>query len=186
MFHSHSDFEPVVVGLFSSAIDARHALNSLREQHFSSDDVAAAFRRPSPARVEAEDTSRSSRSIDQWFGTLRQLYRGEDGVENARPARVASTTLQATPNDFESMLTQLDLPPQDRVDAIITVKAGARTHEVRTLLEQRGARIARARNSEQPGMSTPDPVVTSAPFTAPQQADPGHIQLFGEVLRVRK
>ncbi len=37
-------------------------------------------------------------------------------------------------------------------------------------------------------MTATDPgtVVTSTPFTPPQQADPGHIQLFGEVLRVRK
>ena len=43
-----------------------------------------------------------------------------------------------------------------------------------------------ARNSAQPEVASASPVVTSVPFTSPQQADPEHIQLFGEVLRVRK
>ena len=49
------------------------------------------------------------------------------------------------------MLAQLDLTPQDmqildRGGAIVTVKAGPRAQEARTLLEERGARIVHARN----------------------------------------
>ena len=93
------------------------------------------------------------------------------------------------------MLAQLELSPEDRQvldfdldrgGAIVTVKAGPRNREARTLLEQRGARIVPARNSAQPEVANSSPVVTSVPFTSPQQADPEHIQLFGEVLRVRK
>ena len=51
------------------------------------------------------------------------------------------------------MLGQLDLTPQDmqildRGGAIVTVKAGPRAEEARTLLEERGARIVHARNSK--------------------------------------
>jgi uncharacterized protein (TIGR02271 family) len=75
----------------------------------------------------------------------------------------------------------------DRGGSIVTVKAGPRIEEARILLEERGARIVHARNPEAPAATaTAAPVVSSAPFTVPQQADSDHIQLFGEVLRVRK
>jgi uncharacterized protein (TIGR02271 family) len=197
MLRSHTDVEPVVIGLFSYASDARRAMNALRERHFSAQEVAAAFREPLPAPVEAAEESLPARGSGQWFGQLRQLYHGNDRVEDTRRGSFAELAPQAAPTEFESMLAQLDLTPQDvqildrdleRGGAIVTVKAGPRTQEARTLLEERGARIVHAGHRETPAAAAlaPAPVVTSAPFTTPQQADPDHIQLFGEVLRVRK
>ena len=95
------------------------------------------------------------------------------------------------------MLSKLELSSQDalvlnsdldRGAAIITVNAGARNSEARGLLEQYGARIVHSHNPKTLAVTEPPSgtVVTSTPFVAPKDADPGHIQLFGEVLRVRK
>jgi uncharacterized protein (TIGR02271 family) len=160
MLRSHPDHEPVVIGLFPYASEARRALLVLREHQFPSDEVAAAFRDPGTSGADSH----------HWFGQLRQLYHGEAATER--------------PTQFDAMLRQLDLSPQDTVildhdlkqgGAIVTVKAGARNQEARALLEARGARIVHSQ----------DPVA-SAPFTPPQPPEPGHIQLFGEVVRVRK
>jgi len=193
MLRTHTDVEPVVIGLFPNASDARRAMNALREHNFSAQEIAAASREPAPARVEAAEGSLPPRGSSQWFGQLRQLYHADDRVGDTRRGSFAEVAPQATPTEFESMLAQLDLTPQDvqildRGGAIVTVKAGARTQEARTLLEERGARIVHARNPEAPAATAPAPapVASSAPFTTPQQADPDHIQLFGEVLRVRK
>ena len=188
MLRSHTDVESVVIGLFPNASDARLAMNALREHNFSAQEIAA----PS-ARVEAVEGSLPARGSGQWFGQLRQLYHADDRVQDTRRGRFAEVAPQSAPTEFESMLGQLDLTPQDaqlldRGGSIVTVKAGSRTEEARILLEERGARIVRARNPEAPAATgpAPAPVVSSAPFTTPQQADPDHIQLFGEVLRVRK
>jgi uncharacterized protein (TIGR02271 family) len=94
------------------------------------------------------------------------------------------------------MLVRLDLSRQDaavldrenRDGAIITVGAGERNQEAQMLLEQSGARILQARNEQRPSPAsvTREPAVTSTPFAPPRDADPAHIQLFGEELRVRK
>jgi uncharacterized protein (TIGR02271 family) len=197
MFRSHSGSAPVVIGVFPYASDARRALHALREHHFSAHEVAAAFREPGRPRAEAEEVSVPVRDSGRWFGRLRELYHGDDRVESATQAKDAAFAPQARPTEFETMLAQLDLSAEDelildrdldRGGAIVTVKAGARNPEARTLLEQRGARIVQGRNPDVPATLAPAsaPVVSSAPFAAPQQADPGHIQLFGEVLRVRK
>jgi uncharacterized protein (TIGR02271 family) len=193
MPRSHTDFEDVVMGLFPRASDARRALNVLREHHFSADEAAAAFRDPAPARVETERASVPVRGSGNWFGQLRQIYHGDDRNENAQPGAV----IQAGPTEFDTMLSQLDLSSQDalvlnrdldRGAAIVTVTAGSRNPEARALLEQYGARIVHSHDSKGRAVTAPEPeaVVTSTPFTSPREADPGHIQLFGEVLRVRK
>jgi uncharacterized protein (TIGR02271 family) len=189
---SHTD-EAVVMGLFPRASDARRALNVLREHHFSADQAAAAFRDPAPARVETEQVSGPVRGSGTWFGQLRQIYHGDDRIENTQPGGGT----QAAPAALDAMLSQLDLSSQealvlnrdlDRGAGIITVTAGARNAEARTLLEQYGARIVHGHHSEGRAVTASEPgtVVTSTPFTPPQEADPGHIQLFGEVLHVRK
>jgi uncharacterized protein (TIGR02271 family) len=191
MPRSHTDLEAVVIGLFPRASDARRALNVLREHHFSADEAVAAFRDPSPAPVETR--SMPVRGNGNWFGQLRQIYHGDDGIENTQPG--AAT--QAASAEFDAMLSQLDLSSQDalvlkrdldRGAAIITVTAGGRNPEGRALLEQYGARITHGHNPGGRAITATEPgaVVTSTPFTPPQQAEPGHIQLFGEVLRVRK
>jgi len=171
MLRSQPDHESVVIGLFPYASDARRALLVLREHQFSSGEVAAAFREPGTAGTNNQ----------HWFGQLRQLYHGEGADQ--RPTHIDAT------------LGQLDLSPQDKAilerdlkagGAIVTVKAGSRNQEAQALLEQRGARIVHARNTELAETAAPPTVVATTPFVAPQRAEPGHIQLFGEVLRVRK
>ena len=193
MLRSHIDGEPVVIGLFPNASDARLAMNVLREHNFSAQEVAATFREPAPQRVETTEGSLPPRGSSQWFGQLRQLYHENNRVEDPQRGRFAEVVPQAAPSEFEATLAQLDLTPQDvqlldRNGAIVTVKAGRRTQEAQTLMEQRGARILHPRDRETPAATAPAPapVVSSAPFTTPNQADPDHIQLFGEVLRVHK
>jgi uncharacterized protein (TIGR02271 family) len=184
MPRTDTELEAVVIGLFPRASDARRALNVLREHHFSADEAAAAFRDPSPGRVE------TVRGGGNWFGQLRQIYHGEERVENTHPEGGAST-------GFDGMLSQLDLSAQDalvlnrdldRGAAIITVTAGDRNAEARTLLEQYGARIVHSQHAKGHAITAAEPgtVVSSTPFTPPKEADPGNIQLFGEVLRVHK
>jgi uncharacterized protein (TIGR02271 family) len=190
-----SDYEPVVIGLFPYASDARRALHALHEHHFTSDQMAAAFRERASSRVE--EASVPMRDSGKWFGQLRQLYRGDERVENASRRGATEIGLEATSTGFEAMLAQVDLSPQDALTldrgldggaAIVTVRAGARNQEAQSLLEQRGARIVHGHDRESRAALEPKPVtiVNSTPFVAPQQAPPGHIQLFGEVLRVRK
>ena len=175
MLRHQSDHESIVLGLFSNAGDARRALDNLREHHFSNDEVHAAFRAPSPSAEES--------GSGRWFGQLRQLYHGEHRSEERAVAG---------PTGFEAMLERLDLSREDAADlngdAIVTVNAGRRNQEAQSLLEQCGARILRGRSVKRQtaAPATPEPVVASTPFTPPGEADPGHIQLFGEELRVRK
>lgn len=193
MPRSYTDLEAVVIGLFSRASDARRALNVLREHHFSADQAVAAFRDPLPAPAEIEQVAIPVRGSGAWFGQLRQIYHGDDRVENTQPGG----DRQTAPAPFDAMLSQLDLSPQDalvlnrdleRGAAIITVAAGARNAEARTLIEQYGARIVHSHHLKDQAItaSKAGTVVTSAPFSSPREADPGHIQLFGEVLRVHK
>lgn len=191
MLRTHTDVEPVVIGLFPNASDARRAMNALREHNFFAQEITAASREPAPM----EAVQGSPRGSSQWFGQLRQLYHADDRVEDTRRGSFAEVVPQTAPSEFDSMLGQLDLTPQDvkildRGGAIVTVKAGSRAQEARTILEELGARIVHARNPQAPTATVtapaPAPVVSSAPFTTPQQSDPDHIQLFGEVLRVRK
>jgi uncharacterized protein (TIGR02271 family) len=197
MPRSHPDLEAVVIGLFPRASDARRALNVLREHHFNADEAAAAFREPAPARLETQPAAVPVRESGKWFGQLRQIYHEDDRTENTQRGGAAQTAAQAGSSEFEAMLSQLDLSSQDalvlnrdldRGAAIISVTAGARNPEARALLEQYGARIVHSHSPSHLAVTDPPPgaVVTSTPFTAPKEADPGHIQLFGEVLRVRK
>ncbi len=188
--------EAVVIGLFPYASDARWALQSLQEHHFTSDQIVVAFREPRSSRAEAEGASARMRESDQWFSQLREIYRGDDRGVNRRG--IGQPGFEAATTGFEAMLAQIDLSPQDallldrdldRGAAIVTVKGGARIQEARTLLQQRGAHIVHGRHDgESPTATEPEPatIVHSTPFNPPQQAAPDHIQLFGEVLRVRK
>jgi uncharacterized protein (TIGR02271 family) len=194
MPRSHPDLEAVVIGLFPSASGARRALNVLREHHFNADQAVAAFREPAPARFETGLASVPVRESGRWFGQLRQIYHGDERTENTQRGGFTQT---APSNEFEAMLSRLDLSAQDalvlnrdldRGAAIISVTAGARNPEARALLEQYGARIVHGDSPKHRAITEPPPaaVVTSTPFTTPKEADPGHIQLFGEALRVRK
>jgi uncharacterized protein (TIGR02271 family) len=188
------DDEAVVIGLFPYASDARRALHALHEHHFTSDEIVAAFREPGSARAEGEGASVRMRESGKWFSQLREIYRGDDRGVNRRGIEQPGS--EATTTGFEAMMAQIDLSPReafildhdlDRGAAIVTVKASARNQEARELLEQRGARILRGRHdTESPTEPEPATIVHSTPFQSPQPAAPDHIQLFGEVLRVRK
>jgi uncharacterized protein (TIGR02271 family) len=182
------DDEVVVIGLFSYASDARRALHMLHEQEFTSDQIIAAFREPAGSRTGSDREAVPIRASGRWFGHLRQIYRGDERAESWP---------EATTMGFETMLAQIDLAPQDaqmlnrdldRGAAIVMVKAGSRGEEARALLKQRGACIVHGRHDREwsrPTEAKPT-IVNSTPFTAPQEAAPDHIRLFGEVLRVRK
>ena len=188
------DDDSFVIGLFPYARDARWALHALHENNYTPDQITAAFRRTADSRTEVEATAVPMQESGKWFDQLREIYRGEDGgVSSAGGVQAELSTAE-----FNAMLAQIDLSPQDAalldqdlngVPAIVTVRAGDRNGEARTLLEKRGARIVHGRhNSEttRPIGSTPGTIVHSSPFNPPSQPQPDHVQLFGEVLRVRK
>ena len=186
------DDDPAVIGLFPNASDARRALDALRQNHFSSDHITAVFRTPADSQVEG--TSVPMQGSGKWFGQLREIYRREDG----EVGRAGSVQTESSTTGFDAMLAQIDLSPQDRLTldhdfergaAIVSVRAGARNAEARALLEQCAARIVHGRHAVEPA----EPIepasaatVRSTPFNPPPQAQPDHVQLFGEVLRVRK
>jgi uncharacterized protein (TIGR02271 family) len=186
------DDEPVAIGLFLNASDARRALDALHEDHFSSEHITAAFR--TPADSQAEGTSVPMQGSGKWFGQLREIYRREDG----EVGRAGTVQAESSTTGFDAMLAQIDLSPQNRLTldhdfdrgaAIVSVRAAARNAEARALLEQCGARIVHGRHAVEPTEPvepTSAATVRSTPFNPPPQAQPDHVQLFGEVLRVRK
>ena len=190
------DDERVVIGLFPYASGARRAVHALHAHNFTSDQIIAAFRAQAGLEAGAGGVPVPMRGNSKWFGQLREIYRGDDGGVNR--GGFAEIGPEATTAGFEVMLGEIDLSPQDalildrdldRGAAIVTVRAGARNQEARALLEQRGARIVRGRHDiESPTATEPEPatIVHSTPFQPPQPAAQDHIQLFGEVLRVRK
>jgi uncharacterized protein (TIGR02271 family) len=196
------DDERVVIGLFTYASGARRAVHALHAHNFTSDQIVAAFRAQAGLESEAGRAPIPMRGSGKWFGQLREIYRGDDGELNR--GGFAETGPDATTAGFEVMLAEIDLSPQDalildrdleRGAAIVTVRAGARNQEARALLEQRGARIVNGRRDREPptaieSIESREPkastIVHSTPFNSPAEAAPDHIQLFGEVLRVRK
>jgi hypothetical protein len=152
------------VGLFLNASDARRALDALHENQYPPDQITAAFRTPS--RAEVKGSSAPLRGSGQWFGQLREIYRGEDGGVNR--AGAAQIEPEESTTGFDAMLAQIDLSPQDRLTldhdfergaAIVTVKAAARNTEARALLEKSGARIVQMRLPER--LSSPTKRVIS-------------------------
>ncbi|MGC2403195.1 MAG: YsnF/AvaK domain-containing protein [Acidobacteriaceae bacterium] len=202
MLRDRSDLSTVIVGVFAHASDARRALNTLHEHQFPSSEVEAAFRVPA---LDKETVT--GRETGKWFGQLRQIYRGNDRLENTPQATATGVDPEAKLASPELVLAHMGLSERDvealhrdldRGGAIVVVQAGARNPEAQALLERFGARIVQARTSQAQTSHSETPVslppraesgpviVTSAPFTAPRSAEPGHVQLFGEVLRVHK
>jgi uncharacterized protein (TIGR02271 family) len=172
--------QSVVIGLFSYASEARRSLHTLHQHGFSSDQVTAAFREAGAPRRDPERGGSS-----QWFGQLRQLYRGDE-----------TSLASYTPDLFASMLEQIDLKREDaaaldadlsRGAGIIMVR-GERIREAEALLQRERARIVHGqdRRLEDHADSDNHVVVHSTPFHSPQAPERDHIQLFGEVLRVHK
>ena len=191
------DAEPVIIGLFSYASDARRALSALQEHHFASNQLVAAFRDPAPARAAAGGLSSPGRDSAKWFGQLRQIYQGNQEVAARTETGPEASVPDARAVSFEAMLAQIDLSAEDAMmfnrdldhgAAIVAVSAGSRNQEAQTLLEQRGARIVHSRSPKSIEATEPGSpvVINSTPFASPEVAKPDHIQLFGEVLRVRR
>jgi uncharacterized protein (TIGR02271 family) len=196
------DDERVVIGLFPYASGARRAVHALHAHIFTSDQIVAAFRAQAGLEAEGGRAPVPIRGNSKWFGQLREIYRADDGEVNR--GGFGEIGPEATTAGFEVMLAEIDLSPQDalildrdldRGAAIVTVRAGARNQEARALLEQRGARIVHGLRDREPLTAIESPesrepkaatIVHSAPFNSPAEAAPDHIQLFGEVLRVRK
>ena len=193
------DDERVVIGLFPYASGARRAVHALHAHNFTSDQIIAAFRAQAGLAAEGGGAPVPIRGNSKWFGQLREIYRGDDGEANRGGFEEIGP--EATTAGFEGLLAEIDLSPQDalilerdleRGAAIVTVRAGARNQEARALLEQRGARIVQGRRDREPltAIEPTEPkaatIVHSTPFNSPAEAAPDHIQLFGEVLRVRK
>jgi uncharacterized protein (TIGR02271 family) len=193
---THFADDPVVIGLFPNASDARRVLDALHENHYSSEHITAAFRTPADSQVEG--TSTAMQGSGKWFGQLREIYRRADGVGRAGNVQTESST-----TGFDALMAQIDLSPQDRlildhdferVAAIVTVRAAARSAEARALLEKYGARIVHQKAGHGrhaveltgPVEPTSPATVRSTPFNPPPQAQPDRVQLFGEVVRVRK
>ena len=202
--------EQVVIGLFSYASDARRALHVLHEHHFASDQVTAAFRETGSARPTAAEGV----GAGWWFGQLRQLYRGDERVQPGTPqvGTHFQTMLQQIDLSHEDAAAIDD--DLSRGAAIVTVR-GTRAQEAQALLQAAGARIVHGQDPSPASPSrllnnhetdrAPDRVndhekdrvngrvndyvnniAHSTPFHSPEPAEPGHIQLFGEVLRVHK
>ncbi|HTZ59153.1 MAG TPA: YsnF/AvaK domain-containing protein [Acidobacteriaceae bacterium] len=196
MFRDRTHRANVIIGIFPYASNARRALNILHQHQFSEPEVDAAFRDPDSARKTNSPAVLNLRT-GQWFAHLRQFYYGGDHKENNQEDSVSQGTNPAELTTVETALAQIDLSEQDERTlerdlshgaAIVTVRAGARNPEARWLLEEAGAHIIHGYSPE-PAAPIPqyDPVtVTSSPFNPPPQADPGHVLLFGEALRVRK
>ncbi len=125
------DDDPVVIGLFPNASDARRALDALHENQYPPDQITAAFRTPADSQAEVEATSVPMRGSGKWFGQLREIYRGEDGGVDR--AGAAQSRPEVSTTGFDAMLAQIDLSPQDtltldhdfdRGAAIVAVRAG--------------------------------------------------------------
>jgi uncharacterized protein (TIGR02271 family) len=191
--------EPAVIGIFSYPSDARRALGMLHERQFASEQLNAAFREPTAAGAATEDPtaagSGAGHGSGAWFGQLRRIYRG-DRPPVEREGDAESGAFASTQGGLEQMLESLELAPGETAllrrdlehgGAIVIVHAGERNPEAQALMEARNGRILQSRSRKSP---LPEPsgieVVDSAPFAPPQPAQPDRIQLYGEVLRVRK
>src|ERR1700722_10733454 len=150
------DGERVVIGLFPYASGARRAVHALHAHNFTSDQIVAAFRAQAGLEPEGGGAPVPMRGNSKWFGQLREIYRDDAGVNRGG---FAETGPEATTAGFEVMLAEIDLSPQDalildrdleRGAAIVTVRAGARNQEARSLLEQRGGRIVQGLREREP------------------------------------
>ncbi len=170
--------DPVVIGLFAYASDARRALHTLQEHHFAPEQLAAAFREPPASRVK-DDPAPATRDNSKWFGHLRQIYHGNESLPAKDLGEADQLASHANTLGFENMLAQINLSEEDasmfnrdldRGAAIVTVRAGARNQEAEALLEQRGARIIRGQQG--PVQTRPAPAVPEPAAPEPIVPEP--------------
>jgi uncharacterized protein (TIGR02271 family) len=77
----------VVVGLFNNATDAHQAINQLRGNGFSTNQIGAAFRGRSLDRYTDRDAATSTSSTvphENWWEKIKDAFRSEDKVEARR------------------------------------------------------------------------------------------------------
>ncbi len=84
----------VVVGLFDKANDAHQAINQLRGNGFSSNQIGAAFRGRSLDRyIDRGDATTTSGTVphENWWEKVKDAFRGDDKVETRREVAADST-----------------------------------------------------------------------------------------------
>ena len=186
---SEEEHHDIAVGLFEDQEQAHRAIVLLHDRGFTKEQIGAAFRESKQPIVSSGTGGDSS----HWFGQLRDIYQGE-----TRPVRS-----QFVSSDFESSLNDLDIPRAEARaiarelgpgSAIVTVNAGSRYMEAEALLRRAFGKIpadrlpAERKPAEQRTSATriEVPAENVETFSPPDNAEPGHIKLFGEMLRVHR
>jgi uncharacterized protein (TIGR02271 family) len=161
----------VVVGLFDNADDAHQAINQLRGNGFSSNQIGAAFRGRSLDRyTDRSDATTPSGSVhhENWWEKIKDAFRPDDKVETRRGV-AADSTLAADPNaeaeyeydfadeDFHGSLEGAGIPA-DRAayltrnlqagGAIVTVRDANRAAEAEQIVS---ANHGKVRYEDAPG-----------------------------------
>ena len=172
----------LLIGIFRNVKDAEDAIVGLKEQGFAADRIGAAF--AAPATTTAASAGPPGREPQAaWFGKLRRIFNesGAPGGDASAPVREYGAT------DFEASLTGFGIPSArarelageiGRGGAIVTVNPGGRERQATEILERYHGHVRHEdATAEQAAEATNKPQT---------EVEPGHIQLFGEVLRVHK
>ena len=154
----------VVVGLFDNAKDAHQAVNQLRGNGFSSNQIGAAFRGQSIDRyTERGNATSPSDTVhhENWWEKIKDAFRGDEKVETRREV-AADSALQADPyaegeyeydysgEDFHGSLEGAGIP-SDRAayltrnlragGAIVTVRDASRAAEAEQILSENHGKV---------------------------------------------
>ena len=71
------DDEPVVIGLFPYASDARRAVHALHEADFTSEQIIAAFRAPVVLQAGGKGAPAPVRGSGKWSAASQERFTGE-------------------------------------------------------------------------------------------------------------
>ncbi len=154
----------VVVGLFDDASDAHQAINQLRGNGFSSNQIGAAFRGRSQDRyMDRGDATTPSGAAphENWWEKLKDAFRSDDKVETRREV-AADPALNADPyaegeyeydfadEEFHGSLQEAGIPA-DRAGyltrnlkaggAIVTVRDANRAAEAEQILSENHGKV---------------------------------------------
>jgi uncharacterized protein (TIGR02271 family) len=154
----------VVVGLFDNANDAHQAVNQLRGNGFSSNQIGAAFRGQAIDRyTERGNAASPSDTVrhENWWEKIKDAFRGDEKVETRREV-AADSALEADPyaegeyeydysdQDFNGSLQGAGIPA-DRAGylsqnlraggAIVTVRDANRAAEAEQILSENHGKV---------------------------------------------
>jgi uncharacterized protein (TIGR02271 family) len=154
----------VVVGLFDNATDAHQAINQLRGNGFSSDQIGAAFRGRSIDRyMDRGDATTPSGTVhhENWWEKVKDAFRSDDKVETRRevgtdpalgtdPYAEGEYEYDFTDDDFQGLLSGAGIPA-DRAayltrnlqagGAIVTVRNANRAAEAEDILSANHGKV---------------------------------------------